>query len=136
MTIQPLRNAGAGATPLRFTPWRPPLMAWLACSLVALSIHAAPGPLIIAHRGASGYLPEHTLAAKAMAHDLKLEVHPYTLRADALPGFATSLEDLLGICFQQAGVDGAFTDHPDRAAAFVRARDGEEHSSVKPSTTH
>ena len=23
---------------------------------------------VIAHRGASGYLPEHTLAAKAMAH--------------------------------------------------------------------
>lgn len=28
----------------------------------------APKRLIIAHRGASGYLPEHTLAAKAMAH--------------------------------------------------------------------
>jgi glycerophosphoryl diester phosphodiesterase len=27
-------------------------------------------PLVIAHRGASGYLPEHTLAAKAMAHGL------------------------------------------------------------------
>jgi len=29
---------------------------------------AEPRPLIIAHRGASGYLPEHTLAAKALAH--------------------------------------------------------------------
>ncbi|SFJ11469.1 glycerophosphodiester phosphodiesterase [Planctomicrobium piriforme] len=27
-------------------------------------------PIIIAHRGASGYLPEHTLEAKAMAHAL------------------------------------------------------------------
>ena len=27
-----------------------------------------PGKLVIAHRGASGYLPEHTLAAKAMAY--------------------------------------------------------------------
>lgn len=27
-------------------------------------------PLVIAHRGASGYLPEHTLAAKAYAHAL------------------------------------------------------------------
>lgn len=27
-----------------------------------------PTPIIIAHRGASGYLPEHTLAAKALAH--------------------------------------------------------------------
>ena len=25
-------------------------------------------PIVIAHRGASGYLPEHTLAAKAAAH--------------------------------------------------------------------
>jgi len=27
-------------------------------------------PLVIAHRGASGYLPEHTLAAVALAHGL------------------------------------------------------------------
>jgi glycerophosphoryl diester phosphodiesterase len=27
-----------------------------------------PQPIIIAHRGASGYLPEHTLAGKALAH--------------------------------------------------------------------
>lgn len=30
----------------------------------------ASGPLVIAHRGASGYLPEHTIAAKAYAHAL------------------------------------------------------------------
>ena len=29
-----------------------------------------PHPIVIAHRGASGYLPEHTLAAKALAHGL------------------------------------------------------------------
>lgn len=30
-----------------------------------------PGsPIVIAHRGASGYLPEHTLAAKALAHGM------------------------------------------------------------------
>jgi glycerophosphoryl diester phosphodiesterase len=28
----------------------------------------SPSPIVIAHRGASGYLPEHTLAAKAYAH--------------------------------------------------------------------
>ena len=27
-------------------------------------------PLVIAHRGASGYLPEHTLAAKTLAHEM------------------------------------------------------------------
>ena len=31
-------------------------------------VAAEPRPLIIAHRGASGYLPEHTLAAKALAY--------------------------------------------------------------------
>ncbi|MAT92596.1 MAG: glycerophosphodiester phosphodiesterase [Halioglobus sp.] len=30
----------------------------------------SPGPLVIAHRGACGYLPEHTLAAKALAHGM------------------------------------------------------------------
>ena len=25
-------------------------------------------PIVIAHRGASGYLPEHTIAAKVLAH--------------------------------------------------------------------
>lgn len=29
---------------------------------------ADPAPIVIAHRGASGYLPEHTLVAKAYAH--------------------------------------------------------------------
>ena len=35
---------------------------------VATLAAAEPRPLIIAHRGASGYLPEHTLAAKALAY--------------------------------------------------------------------
>ena len=34
----------------------------------AVLVAAEPRPLIIAHRGASGYLPEHTLAAKALAY--------------------------------------------------------------------
>jgi len=35
---------------------------------LAAALAAEPRPLIIAHRGASGYLPEHTLAAKALAY--------------------------------------------------------------------
>jgi glycerophosphoryl diester phosphodiesterase len=31
-------------------------------------MHIPNQPIVIAHRGASGYLPEHTLAAKALAH--------------------------------------------------------------------
>jgi glycerophosphoryl diester phosphodiesterase len=39
--------------------------------MIASSVAApAAAPMVIAHRGASGYLPEHTLAAKAYAHAL------------------------------------------------------------------
>ena len=36
--------------------------------LLTTSLAYSEGPLVIAHRGASGYLPEHTMAAKAMAY--------------------------------------------------------------------
>lgn len=51
------------------------------------------------------------------AHALKLVVHPYTLRADESPAYAASFEELCRIFFVEAGVDGAFTDFPDRARA-------------------
>ena len=54
------------------------------------------------------------------AHDQKLVVHPYTLRADELPKYAATFEELCRIFFVEAGVDGAFSDFPDRASAFVR----------------
>jgi glycerophosphoryl diester phosphodiesterase len=56
------------------------------------------------------------------AHELKLEVHPYTCRADALPAYAGSVEELFEVFFVRAGVDGIFTDQPDRSAAFLRGR--------------
>jgi glycerophosphoryl diester phosphodiesterase len=55
------------------------------------------------------------------AHAVGLEVHPFTVRADSLPPYATSFEELLRILLIEAGVDGVFTDHPDRAAAFLRS---------------
>jgi glycerophosphoryl diester phosphodiesterase len=48
-----------------------------------------------------------------------LLVHPYTLRADSLPD-GTDFETLLRLLFTQVGVEGVFTDHPDRAVAVVR----------------
>lgn len=42
-------------------------LASVSCVLGSL-FAAETTPLIIAHRGASGYLPEHTLAAKALAY--------------------------------------------------------------------
>lgn len=42
----------------------------LLLALAGASGVQGAAPLVIAHRGASGYLPEHTLAAKASAHAL------------------------------------------------------------------
>lgn len=44
-------------------------------------------PIVIAHRGASGYLPEHTLAAKAMAHAMGADYieQDVVLSSDGVP---------------------------------------------------
>lgn len=44
------------------------MAAWVALALLTGSVMSADTPIIIAHRGASAYLPEHTLPAKALAH--------------------------------------------------------------------
>jgi len=36
--------------------------------VTAVALAQETKPIVIAHRGASGYLPEHTLAAKALAY--------------------------------------------------------------------
>ena len=43
-------------------------LAGLPLMLASASVYAQPEKIVIAHRGASGYLPEHTLEAKAMAY--------------------------------------------------------------------
>ena len=54
------------------------------------------------------------------ARQLKLEVHPYTFRADELPPDISSFDELLDIFVNQAGITGLFTDFPDLAKAFLR----------------
>lgn len=49
-----------------------------------------------------------------VAHQHGLFVHPYTLRADDLPEYTNSFEELVKLFFVDAKVDGAFTDFPDR----------------------
>jgi glycerophosphoryl diester phosphodiesterase len=56
------------------------------------------------------------------AHAAGLVVHPYTFRADALPPGVASFDDLLRFALIDVGADGVFTDHPDRAVAFLRKR--------------
>jgi len=50
----------------------------------------------------------------AMAHEAGLAVHPYTFRVDDLPTGFASFDDLVSFCVSELGVDGLFTDFPDR----------------------
>ncbi|HSO82300.1 glycerophosphodiester phosphodiesterase [Thiocapsa sp.] len=74
----------------------------------------ARAPIIIAHRGASAYLPEHTLAAKAMAHAMGADF----LEQDVVltrDGQAIVLHDLY-----LEGVTDVARRFPDRARADGR----------------
>jgi glycerophosphoryl diester phosphodiesterase len=56
----------------------------------------------------------------AEAHAAGLVVHPYTLRADQLPPWATTLDDVHTALFVEADVDGVFTDFTDLTVAWLR----------------
>ena len=45
----------------------------IGCVVFSMGVVAQPNTdkIVIAHRGASGYLPEHTLPAKALAYGMK-----------------------------------------------------------------
>lgn len=53
------------------------------------------------------------------AHEHGLAVHVYTLRADQLPSIFTDLDDLHRFVFERVGVDGVFSDFPDRSVRFL-----------------
>lgn len=56
------------------------------------------------------------------AHAAGMKVHPYTFRLDQgqIPPYAASFEELIDILLYTAGVDGIFTDFPDRAVNYLR----------------
>ncbi len=60
----------------------------------------------------------------ARAHAAGMQVHPYTYRLDPglVPSYADSFEELLELHYFRAGIDGVFTDFPDRAVNFLRNR--------------
>ncbi|MCW8995573.1 MAG: glycerophosphodiester phosphodiesterase [Psychromonas sp.] len=57
------------------------------------------------------------------AHQAGLLVHPYVMRLDPgeIPNYATDFEHLLALFYEQAGVDGLFTDYPDRAVQYLNS---------------
>nr|BAL46113.1 glycerophosphodiester phosphodiesterase [Borrelia sp. tAG17M]BAL46114.1 glycerophosphodiester phosphodiesterase [Borrelia sp. tAG21]BAL46115.1 glycerophosphodiester phosphodiesterase [Borrelia sp. tAG23]BAL46116.1 glycerophosphodiester phosphodiesterase [Borrelia sp. tAG24]BAL46121.1 glycerophosphodiester phosphodiesterase [Borrelia sp. tAG114]BAL46122.1 glycerophosphodiester phosphodiesterase [Borrelia sp. tAG158M]BAL46123.1 glycerophosphodiester phosphodiesterase [Borrelia sp. tAG166M]B len=56
----------------------------------------------------------------SLAHKHKMEVHPYTMRIDALPSYVKNANELLNLLFNKAKVDGVFTDFPDAVLGFIR----------------
>lgn len=54
------------------------------------------------------------------AHQNGLLVHPYTVRADQLPDWVDNVDELYDALYNQAGVDGLFTDFPDKAVRFLK----------------
>jgi glycerophosphoryl diester phosphodiesterase len=71
--------------------------------------------------GDGNWVDDNFLVREAQARGL--EVHPYTMRADVLPGYVDSFEELLELFLFEAGVDGVFTDHTDLAVRFLRERE-------------
>ena len=53
------------------------------------------------------------------AHQNKLKVIPFSVLADRLPEYAHSVNDLYSMLYNKSGVDGVFTDFPDKAASFL-----------------
>ncbi len=53
------------------------------------------------------------------AHAAGLAVHPYTFRADAMPEGCENFASLLKLFVDELGVDGLFTDFPDRVAQYL-----------------
>ncbi len=91
-----------------------------------------PAGLARVARYAFGIGPSHTqlvgdeggqpkiMALATRAREVGLRLHPYTFRREELPGYASTLEQLLEVFLGQARVDGVFCDFPDIAA---RVRD-------------
>ena len=55
----------------------------------------------------------------ALAREAGLLMHPYTFRADDIPPGFTSFDDLVAFFVKDVGVDGLFTDFPDRVRALL-----------------
>ena len=55
----------------------------------------------------------------AAAHDAGLLVAPWTIRADQLPPWASSMDGVLDVLVRDIGVDSITTDFPDIARAYL-----------------
>ncbi|MEX4220943.1 glycerophosphodiester phosphodiesterase, partial [Haemophilus influenzae] len=49
-----------------------------------------------------------------------VEVHPYTMRKDALPAFFTDVNQMYDALLNKSGATGVFTDFPDTCVEFLK----------------
>jgi glycerophosphoryl diester phosphodiesterase len=77
------------------------------------------GPTLTAIVGGKSKSDHKVTSLVKDAHAAHLVVHPYTLRSDELPKFADSMDDALQALFEEAGIDGLFTDFPDLAVRWL-----------------
>ncbi len=87
------------------------LAGLLAGPIAATAPAQTPGPVIIAHRGASGYLPEHTLAAYAAAH---------AMGADYIEPDVVLSKDNVPVCLHDLTLE-ATTDCEEKLPGRARA---------------
>ncbi len=52
----------------------------------------------------------------------KLEMHPYTVRKDALPEYMRTIDEMFECLLYKAGATGVFTDFPDLGVRFLHNR--------------
>jgi glycerophosphoryl diester phosphodiesterase len=58
-----------------------------------------------------------------IARQNDLLIHSYTFRSDRLPSYVSSFDELLDLFFIQIGVDGIFTDFPDKVVHYLDKKD-------------
>jgi glycerophosphoryl diester phosphodiesterase len=98
-------------------------------------------PIVIAHRGASGYLPEHTLAAKAMAHAMGADFieQDVVLSKDGIPVvlhdvYLESTTDVARRFPGRARADGRFyaMDFPLAELRQLKVHERSSHTGTGP----
>lgn len=74
-------------------------------------------PMLVAEGSTKGDI--HLTEMVKEANQAKMVVHPYTVRADQLPGWVDNVDQLYDVLYNQANTDGLFTDFPDKAVHFL-----------------
>ncbi len=77
-------------------------------------------PMIVKDSSTVGHIELTDMVKNAHANGMV--VHPYTFRADKdrIPAYVKDYDGMLEVFYNQADVDGVFTDFPDKAVHFLQ----------------